>query len=143
MSKPIKTSDKPTRASGIVKKKGRGHSKRTTKKLIEPPVDFDKAFKEAPDFSHKQLSTPQGPIQAAQAIQIAKGYIVKLLSLNEDPIIEGIELRDKAWTVIVSIQDTTRGNFNLLPMIPRKYKTVKINAITGDLVSISIHSVNG
>lgn len=83
------------------------------------------------------VSQPKSP---EQAIQLARTYLINLLDLTEEPILEEIEKsKDKHWYITYSISDAAKGNYSLLPLIPRKYKTLKIDALTGELISISIH----
>lgn len=85
-----------------------------------------------------------GNILAKDAIQIARAHLIELLKLTEEPQIEEVEFtKDKHWYITFSLSDTTKANIHLLPILPRRFRVVKLDSTNGKLISISIRNVNG
>lgn len=130
MPDPIRS----THSKGGKKKvQGRGQGK------VNPVRSLSGVPRNSPSRKIKPIGVSQ-PKSPEQAIQLARTYLINLLALTEEPILEEIEKsKDKHWYITYSISDTAKGNYSLLPLVPRKYKTLKIDALTGELISISIH----
>jgi len=136
MAKTTKSSTKQT--SMVAKNKPKSGQKRpvrvpTSQKVMSASTVKTPTKRIIP----MKISKPNSP---EDAIAMARFYLIKLLNLTEEPILEEIEInKDKHWYITFSISDPARANFSLLPLIPRKYKTIKIDANSGVLVSITMH----
>ena len=77
------------------------------------------------------------PLPPRTAIEKATGYLTSILPLETTEIsLEELEIKGDAWNVTFSMPDKNSPNFSILPIIPRKFKTVKIHFATGDFIAL-------
>lgn len=77
-------------------------------------------------------------IQLKDAVTIAQSRMAELVPQATSLLLEEIELTNNEWVITLSFPDGQYLGLNIVGGTPRKYKTIIIDAETGDFKSMKI-----
>lgn len=98
--------------------------------------------KAATKRSVRTQSNSGSKLTGTEAIEHAKSHLRTFIEEN-DLVVEEAEVDDYFWWITFSMPDRSNSNLKILPLVPRKFKTVKIKADTGEFVSMSVRDIYG